>query len=191
MRCELYWQYQRWQTVCGTDNIRGDRLYVVLTISEVTDCICVCVVWVVLTISEVTVRLCVWVVLTISEVTDCMWYWQYQRWQTVFVCVWCELYWQYQRWQSGCVCELYWQYQRWQSGCMCMVTGADSGATRGVMVSWSPFLASHQCYSVGLCLAWGWNFGAEICGIVLSFSSGFSAGTPVTSPPPSVNGQPI
>ena len=39
------------------------------------------------------------------------------------------------------------------------------GATRGVMASTSAFLAYHQCYCVGLSLAWGLNLQALVCGI--------------------------
>ena len=39
------------------------------------------------------------------------------------------------------------------------------GATRGVTVSMSAFLACHQCYCAGSSLAWGLNLGAAVCGI--------------------------
>ena len=39
------------------------------------------------------------------------------------------------------------------------------GATRGVMVSMSAFLACHQCYCAGSSLAWGLNLRAVVCGI--------------------------
>ena len=39
------------------------------------------------------------------------------------------------------------------------------GATRGVMVSISAFLACHQCYCAGSSLAWGLNLRAVVCGI--------------------------
>ena len=39
------------------------------------------------------------------------------------------------------------------------------GATRGVMVSMSAFLAYHQCYCEGSSLAWGLNLRAVVCGI--------------------------
>ena len=39
------------------------------------------------------------------------------------------------------------------------------GATRGVRVSMSAFLACHQCYCVGSSLAWGLNLWAVVCGI--------------------------
>ena len=39
------------------------------------------------------------------------------------------------------------------------------GATRGVTVSMSAFLACHQCYCAGSSLAWGLNVRALVCGI--------------------------
>ena len=42
---------------------------------------------------------------------------------------------------------------------------SDDGATRGVRVSMSAFLACHQCYCVGSSLAWGLNLRAVVCGI--------------------------
>ena len=39
------------------------------------------------------------------------------------------------------------------------------GATRGVTVSMSAFLACHQCYCAGSSLAWGLNLRAVVCGI--------------------------
>ena len=39
------------------------------------------------------------------------------------------------------------------------------GATRGVMVSVSAFLACHQCYCAGSSLAWGLNLRAVVYGI--------------------------
>ena len=38
------------------------------------------------------------------------------------------------------------------------------GATRGVTVSMSAFLACHQCYCAGSSLAWGLNLRALVCG---------------------------
>ena len=60
-------------------------------------------------------------------------------------------------------------------------------ATRGVAVSTSAFLACHQCYCVGLSLAWGLNLRAFVCGLFWSSRHGFSPGTPGSSPPSSVN----
>ena len=40
-----------------------------------------------------------------------------------------------------------------------------NGATRGVTVSVSAFLACHQCYCAGSSLAWGLNLRAVVCGI--------------------------
>ena len=60
------------------------------------------------------------------------------------------------------------------------------GATHGVTVSMSAFLACHQCYCVGLSLAWGLNLWAVVCGISEARRQGFSPGTPVSSPPSSV-----
>ena len=42
------------------------------------------------------------------------------------------------------------------------------GATRGVTVSMSVFLACHQCYCAGSSLAWGLNLWAVVCGIFWS-----------------------
>ena len=56
------------------------------------------------------------------------------------------------------------------------------GATRGVTVSVSAFLACHQCYCAGSSLAWGLNLRA----FSEARRQGFSPGTPVSSPPPSV-----
>ena len=39
------------------------------------------------------------------------------------------------------------------------------GATRGVTVSMSAFLACHQCYCAGSSLTWGLNLRAVVCGI--------------------------
>ena len=39
------------------------------------------------------------------------------------------------------------------------------GATRGVTVSMSAFLACHQCYCADSSLAWGLNLRAVVCGI--------------------------
>ena len=39
------------------------------------------------------------------------------------------------------------------------------GATSGVTVSMSAFLACHQCYCAGSSLAWGLNLQAVVCGI--------------------------
>ena len=39
------------------------------------------------------------------------------------------------------------------------------GATRGVTVSMSAFLACHQCYCAGSSLAYGFNLRAVVCGI--------------------------
>ena len=63
-----------------------------------------------------------------------------------------------------------------------------NGATPGVTVSMSAFLACHQCYCASLSLAWGLNLRALVCGIFWSLSPGFSLGTLVSSPPSSVNG---
>ena len=43
--------------------------------------------------------------------------------------------------------------------------GECLGATRGVTVSMSAFLACHQCYCAGSSLAWGLNLQAVVCGI--------------------------
>ena len=50
------------------------------------------------------------------------------------------------------------------------------GATRGVTVSISAFLASHQCYCAGSSLAWGLNLRAVVCGIFGSSSPGVFSG---------------
>ena len=50
------------------------------------------------------------------------------------------------------------------------------GATRGVTVSVSAFLACHQCYCVGSSLAWGLNLRAVVCGIFWSSSPGVFSG---------------
>ena len=47
--------------------------------------------------------------------------------------------------------------------CCCYITRL--GATRGVTVSTSAFLACHKCYCAGSSLAWGLNLRALICGI--------------------------
>ena len=46
-----------------------------------------------------------------------------------------------------------------------VVTAVIFGATRGVTVSMSAFLACHQCYCAGSSLAWGLNLRAVVCGI--------------------------
>ena len=60
---------------------------------------------------------------------------------------------------------------------------------RGVTVSASAFLACHQCYCAGSSLALGLNLWVLVC---VAFSKArreeFSPGTPVSSPPSSVNG---
>ena len=63
-----------------------------------------------------------------------------------------------------------------------------SGATRGVMVSTSAFLACHQCYCTGSSLAWGLNPRALVVAFSEARRQGFSPGTPVSSPTSSVNG---
>ena len=50
------------------------------------------------------------------------------------------------------------------------------GATRGVTVSTSAFLACHQCYCAGSSLAWGLNLRALVCGIFCSSSPGVFSG---------------
>ena len=45
------------------------------------------------------------------------------------------------------------------------VRNESSGATRGVTVSVSAFLACHPCYCAGSSLAWGLNLRAVVCGI--------------------------
>ena len=52
----------------------------------------------------------------------------------------------------------------------------DVGATRGVKVSVSAFLACHQCYCAGSSLAWGLNLRAVVCGIFWSSSPGVFSG---------------
>ena len=42
---------------------------------------------------------------------------------------------------------------------------ATHGATHGVTVSMSAFLACHQCYCAGSSLAWGLNVRAVVCDI--------------------------
>ena len=62
------------------------------------------------------------------------------------------------------------------------------GATRGIIISTSVFLACHQCLSAGSSLGWDLNFQALVCGISEARFQRFSPGTPVSSPPSSVNG---
>ena len=50
------------------------------------------------------------------------------------------------------------------------------GATRGVTVSTSAFLACHKCYCAGSSLAWGLNIRAVVCGIFWSSSPGVFSG---------------
>ena len=50
------------------------------------------------------------------------------------------------------------------------------GATRGVTVSMSAFLACHHCYCAGSSLAWGLNLRAVVCGIFWSSSPGVFSG---------------
>ena len=50
------------------------------------------------------------------------------------------------------------------------------GATRGVTVSISAFLACHQCYCAGSSLAWGLTLGAVARGISYSSSSRIFSG---------------
>ena len=50
------------------------------------------------------------------------------------------------------------------------------GATRGVTVCMSAFLACHQCYCAGSSLAWGLNLRAVACGIFWSSSPGVFSG---------------
>ena len=52
----------------------------------------------------------------------------------------------------------------------------DCGATHGVTVSMSAFLACHQCYCAGLSLAWGLNLRPVVCGIFWSSSPGVFSG---------------
>ena len=47
----------------------------------------------------------------------------------------------------------------------CVLYGS-SGATRGVTVSMSAFLACHQCYCAGSSLAWGLNLWVVVCELV-------------------------
>ena len=54
--------------------------------------------------------------------------------------------------------------------------GGGGGATRGVTVSMSAFLAYHQCYCAGSSLAWGLNLWAVVCGIFGSSSPGVFSG---------------
>ena len=51
-----------------------------------------------------------------------------------------------------------------------------NGATCGVTVSMSAFLACHQCYCASLSLAWGLNLPAVVCGIFWSSSPGVFSG---------------
>ena len=60
------------------------------------------------------------------------------------------------------------------------------GAIRGVMVRMSAFLACHQCKSAGPSLSWGLYF--QYVTFSEARHQGFSRGTPVSSPPSSVNG---
>ena len=64
------------------------------------------------------------------------------------------------------------------------------GATRGVTVSMSAFLACHQCYCTGSSLAWGLNLRTVVGYVAFSEArrQGFSSGTPVSSPPSSFIG---
>ena len=50
------------------------------------------------------------------------------------------------------------------------------GATHGVMISTSAFLACHQCCCVCSSLAWGLNLWALVCGIFWSSSPGVFSG---------------
>ena len=50
------------------------------------------------------------------------------------------------------------------------------GATLGVTVSMSAFLACHQCYWTGSSLAWSLNLQAVVCGIFWSLSPGVFSG---------------
>ena len=52
----------------------------------------------------------------------------------------------------------------------------DFGATRGVTVNMSAFLACYQCYCVGLSLVWGLNLRAVVCGIFWSSLPGVFSG---------------
>ena len=54
--------------------------------------------------------------------------------------------------------------------------GYIRGATRGVTVSTSAFLACHQCYCAGSSLAWGLNLRSVVCGIFWSSSPGVFSG---------------
>ena len=79
------------------------------------------------------------------------------------------------------VCPLSWL------SCLSFTSGLNSrsvkthypallGATRGVTVSMSAFLAFHHCYCAGSSHAWGLNFWAAVCGIFWSSSSGVFSG---------------
>ena len=57
---------------------------------------------------------------------------------------------------SGCLWCLF--------GRMCSFS-VQNGATRGVTVSMSAFLACHQCYCAGSSLAWDLNLRAVVCDI--------------------------
>ena len=61
------------------------------------------------------------------------------------------------------------------------------GATHGVMVSTSAFLACHQCYCPGSSLAWGLNVRALVCGIFLNSSAGVFSRYSSSLPPPSLH----
>ena len=74
-------------------------------------------------------------------------------------------------WVSVCVCV-----------CVCVCVYVQErekcGATRGVVVSRSAFLAStcHQCKSAGSNLGWDLNFWALACGILSSMLLGVFSG---------------
>ena len=57
-----------------------------------------------------------------------------------------------------------------------VVATCGAGATRGVTVSMSAFLACHQCYCAGSSLVWGLNLQAVVCGIFWSSSPGVFSG---------------